>query len=53
MNVFTEQESTITKKKILCEDPSDLHLNWLTSEKRWGWQAVRRQVTNTKKGDGT
>lgn len=34
MNVFKEQEGTIMKKKVLCEDPADLHLNWLTSEKR-------------------
>lgn len=41
----------IMKKMVLCEDPVDLHSNWLTSEKR-GWPAARGQLRHTEEGDG-
>lgn len=34
MDIFKDREDTIMKKEVLCEDPVDVHANWLTSEKR-------------------
>lgn len=45
-------ESTIMKKKILCEDPSDLAFKLVNFRKEMGLASRRRQVRNTKKGDG-
>lgn len=47
---FHEQESATIMKKDLVWRILQTWNKLLTSEKRWGWQAVRRQVRNTKKG---